>query len=84
MEADRPLLAHLIVVPVLLSSAAMEKENGSPALLEGKEESLHEPLAVYGTVEAEYHDADVFGHEEDHEVGFSLIRLEKELLEGYI
>lgn len=39
-----------------------EKHDLSDPSLEGQE-TLHEPLA-----EATYHDTDVFGHEEDHDV----------------
>ncbi|MCJ1460734.1 hypothetical protein MMC28_011116 [Mycoblastus sanguinarius] len=39
--------------------------------VEGKETTLQEPLAAYEGAEAAYHDSDVFGQEEDHDVGGS-------------
>lgn len=41
------------------------KQDVSETSLEGQE-TLHEPLG-----EAIYHDTDVFGHEEDHDVRYS-------------
>ena len=48
----------------------MMKDLETPSV-EGKETTLQEPLAAYEGAEAAYHDSDVFGQEEDHDVGGS-------------